>query len=476
MAAVNLTRRGILQAGLGAVAVALLPRGASALPVSYQLTAKRVAKTLPGCVGPSDLWLYDDGRNETLPIVLRAARGENFTAALKNELAEHTAIHWHGVRVPFAMDGVPYITQPPVRPGESFEYSFAPPDPGTFFFHPHCNTVEALGRGLAGVLVVDDPRDQGLFDVEHVIALKDWRVQHDGGFEDFLTDAGAAKAGSFGALRTANGMVTPSIMVPPGARVRLRILNLDSTRIPQLDLPGVKAVIVATDGNACAPFALQGWRLGPAMRADVAFIAPEKTGVAILLQDIFSTKPRVLARIVTAGEAMRSTKAVLRLPEADLPQPDLKAAQTLEFTLLAGNPDPALQAWAKQMGVSADEICLTQKVFWSINRQVWPGMGQGTGQGALPPPLAELKSGRSYIIELFNGTPHQHPMHLHGHTFRVLGSSERDLPPHWADTVLVRPKERVRIAFVAGQPGDWMMHCHIIEHQETGMMGYLRVA
>ncbi|WP_374468134.1 multicopper oxidase family protein [Ferrovibrio sp.] len=471
-----LTRRALLQSGLGAAAVALLPRGAAALPVSYQLTARRVPKTLPGCVGPSDLWLYDDGRNATLPIVLRATRGEAFTATLKNELAEHTAIHWHGVRVPHKMDGVPYITQPPVRPGESFTYSFAPPDPGAFFFHPHCNTVEALGRGLAGVLVVDDPRDQGLFDVEHVIALKDWRVKHDGGFEDFLTDAGAAKAGSFGSLRTANGMVAPTISVPPGARVRLRILNLDSTRIPQLDLPGAKAVVIATDGNACAPFALQGWRLGPAMRADVAFIAPDKAGVEIPLQDIFSTKPRVLAKIVTTGAAMRSTKATLRLPEAELPQPDLKAAQTLEFTLLAGNPDPALQAWAKQMGVSPDEICLTQKVFWSINRQVWPGMGQGAGQGALPPPLAELKSGRSYIVELFNGTPHQHPMHLHGHTFRVLGSSERDLPPHWADTVLVRPKERVRIAFVAGQPGDWMFHCHIIEHQETGMMGYLRVA
>jgi len=90
--------------------------------------------------------------------------------------------------------------------------------------------------------------------------------------------------------------------------------------------------------------------------------------------------------------------------------------------------------------------------------------------------LFALKAGRTYVAELFNGTPHRHPMHLHGHTFRVLGSNERKLPPHWADTVLVTPKERIRIAFVAGEPGDWMFHCHIVEHQETGMMGYLRVA
>lgn len=124
------------------------------------------------------------------------------------------------------------------------------------------------------------------------------------------------------------------------------------------------------------------------------------------------------------------------------------------------------------MGVSPDEICLTQKAFWSINRQVWPGMGHEK----LLPPLFELKAGRSYVMEMFNGTPHQHPMHMHGHTFRVLSSSNRDLPAHWADTVLVRPKERIRIAFVAGETGDWMFHCHIIEHQETGMMGYLSIS
>lgn len=94
----------------------------------------------------------------------------------------------------------------------------------------------------------------------------------------------------------------------------------------------------------------------------------------------------------------------------------------------------------------------------------------------MPPPLAELKLGRPYVFELFNGTPHQHPMHLHGHTFRVLRSNRREVVPHLADTVLVAPKERVEICFIADNPGDWMVHCHIIEHQETGMMGYVRIA
>lgn len=91
------------------------------------------------------------------------------------------------------------------------------------------------------------------------------------------------------------------------------------------------------------------------------------------------------------------------------------------------------------------------------------------------PPLFELKSGRTYVAEIFNATPHWHPMHLHGHTFKVLRASKTKYRPFWADTVLVGPDERVEIAFVAGEPGDWMFHCHIIEHQETGMMAYLRV-
>ncbi len=453
---------------LSGLAAALAPRMALAAPESHSITARAVSRTLPGNTGPSTLWLY----NENYPLVIRTKRNEPFTAEFHNELREHSTIHWHGVRVPYGMDGVPYMPHDPVKPGDSFTYHFSPPDPGTFFFHPHCNTVEALGRGLAGVLIVEDPRDQGLFDLEHVLVLKDWRSRPDGSFADFLTDGGAARAGTFGDLRTVNGEVMPTLTVPPGARVRLRILNVDSTRIPMLNLRGAaNPVVIATDGNACDPFALNGWRLGPAMRADVAFIAPTKTGAEIVLEDVFSTRPRPLAKLVTAGDGLRSTKAVLRLPAAELPMPDLKAATTLDIQLLAGSLDPALETWAKQNGVSIDELCLTQKVFWSINRQAWPG----AAHDRKPPPLFELKSGKSYVAELFNGTPHQHPMHLHGHTFRVLSSSERDLPPHWADTVLVRPKERIRIGFVAGQPGDWMFHCHIIEHQETGMMGYLRV-
>jgi len=465
-----LTRRTFIRAGtaglLGA-AVGSWPQTGRAAPVT--LTARLRPRPLPGCSAPSPLWTYAD----EWPLVLRVPRGKPFAVALENRLAEHTTIHWHGLRIPLAMDGVPYISQPPVQPGETFLYDFTPPDPGTFFFHPHCNTVEALGRGLAGVLVVEDERERDLFEVDRVLALKDWRVNPDGSFQNFMTDAGAGKAGTFGDLRTVNGAEPPTIVVPPKARVRLRLLNIDVTRIAMLAVRGASAAVIATDGNACEPFDVKGWWLGPAARADVALVAPAAAGAEVIVEDVWPQTSRLLARIVTgAGPAGQGgSLADLRLPEAELPEPDMASAVPLDFALLAGIADPKLEAWAAASGMGLDSLCLSQRIFWSINRQAWPGLTHED----LPPPLFELKAGRTYVAEMFNGTPHRHPMHLHGHTFRVLGSNERKLPPHWCDTVLVTPKERVRIAFVAGLPGDWMFHCHIVEHQETGMMGYLRV-
>ena len=180
---------------------------------------------------PTPAWVYGDS---PFP-VLRARAGQAFSAQLVNNLQEHTSIHWHGVRVPNAMDGVPYVTQMPVLPREQFTYSFAPPDPGTFFFHPHCNTVAQLGRGLAGVLIVEGDETEP-FDDDVVLVLKDWRVAKDGSFLPFLTVDGAARSGSFGTLRTVNGKVAPRIVVPAGANIRVRLVNADSTRIGDLGI------------------------------------------------------------------------------------------------------------------------------------------------------------------------------------------------------------------------------------------------
>src|SRR3546814_5768564 len=129
------------------------------------------------------------------------------------------------------MDGVPYMTQPPVQPGEGFDYRFTLPNTGTFFFHPHCNTVEQVGRGLAGVLIVygDAPVP---YAADVLCLLKDWRIEEPtGAFLYFQTEAVAAKSGPFGSLRTPGFGSAPTVPVPASRDFRARLVHLQFPRV-----------------------------------------------------------------------------------------------------------------------------------------------------------------------------------------------------------------------------------------------------
>jgi FtsP/CotA-like multicopper oxidase with cupredoxin domain len=450
-----------------------MPSGVAALKTS--LTAAPRYRRL--AAQPSDILDYADGEG---PVVLRMKQGEWLQATLTNHLQEHTSIHWHGIRLPNAMDGVPYLTQPPVEPGDRFVYEFEPPDTGTFFFHPHCNTVEQLGRGLAGVLVIEGDETRP-FDADIVLAYRDWRIGTDGKFLPLMTDAGAAKAGTFGDHRTINDRVQPVYRAPANGDVRLRFLNLDMSRIVDLGVDGAEAWLIATDGNGLPPQKLKSWRMGPAMRADLSLRMPATPGAKIRIMNYYAAQPLVLAEIEATGPALdRPPFEVAPLRMGHIPEPDLDAAETFQLRLTAATTPgggsaalpPDLVLPDGEVLRYADALCLTPNTFWSFNGKSWPMQSHEV----LPPPLVTFQRGRSYVIELINQTPHMHPIHLHGHTFKVIASNKEEVVPHFADTTLVAPKERVKIAFRADNPGDWMIHCHIIEHQETGMMGIFRVA
>ena len=452
-----------------ALAPRLEPKSGKTVIADFDITERQIA--MPAFGGKSlPLWTFQDGPD--FP-VLRLQLGDTLKARIKNALTrpgEHVTIHWHGLRIPNGQDGVAYMTQPPIQPGTEGLYEFAPPDTGTYFFHTHCNSVEHFGRGLIGALIVEGDEVEKA-DQDLVLMMKDWRIAPDGGFLAFSTDDGAAKAGTSGTVRSINGVTKPVIKVKASADVRVRLLNVDSSRISEIGIEGAEAAIIAIDGNACVPMPFESWRFGPATRLDILMRAP-KPGETARLLDYFAPQPIVLAEFAAEGEAMRERNFKAHaLRDGRFAAVDVKSAERLTFDLSTTATGESIAALGDAAGLEIGSLCLSKRSFWAINKQSWASADHRDAG----PPLATLKAGNSYIFALKNLTAHAHPIHIHGHTFEVLSSSSRKLPRHRADTVLVLPRETVEVAFKADNVGKWMFHCHILEHQETGMMGYIAV-
>src|SRR5258707_8204610 len=147
----------VMGAGAAVAAGGVFPvRSSFAEPATkeYRLTAKPATVNLTGKGHPDTaVWTYSG----TVPgPEFRVRQGNPVRVVVSNKLGEDTTVHLHGIRLPNAMDGVPGLTQPPIRPGESFNYEFTPPDAGTFWYHPHADSLQQLGRGLAGALIVEE--------------------------------------------------------------------------------------------------------------------------------------------------------------------------------------------------------------------------------------------------------------------------------------------------------------------------------
>jgi FtsP/CotA-like multicopper oxidase with cupredoxin domain len=448
----------------------IVPR-ANAIDKEIVLDAAERSLALPCFNGHAlPVWTFTDAGIPTVRLRL----GDRLVARVKNQLprdGEHISIHWHGIRLPNDQDGVPYLTQAPIYPGSEHVYAFTPPDTGTFFFHTHCNTAEQTGRGLIGVLIIEGDETER-YDAEHVLMLKDWRISPDGRFLPFFTDGGAAKAGTTGTVRSVNGEIVPRFIVPASADIRLRLLNVDPVRISELGIEGAEAGVVAVDGIACPPFQLKSWRAGPATRLDIVMRSPAH-GATARLVDYFAPSPVPLADFESTGLPTHTTPfepAPLRASR--IKGPDLSTAERMRFSFSATGTGEGIASSPLAEGIEIGALCLSSRSFWAINKQSWPS----GNHSRIAAPLAELTLGRTYIFELENLTPQTHPIHMHGHTFTFVSSNKRHLPPHKADTIPLLPREVIEVAFVADNPGLWMLHCHILEHQETGMMGYLRVA
>ncbi|SDG88378.1 Multicopper oxidase with three cupredoxin domains (includes cell division protein FtsP and spore coat protein CotA) [Pseudomonas benzenivorans] len=454
----SFTRRQILGGLLGLTVVGVGAGGARywlgrplvAGEYDYQLIAAPLdLELVPGHKTPA--WAYG---GQAPGLELRARQGEWLRVRFINQLDVPTTIHWHGIRLPLEMDGVPYVSQLPVLPGEYFDYQFKTPDAGSFWYHPHTASGEQLGRGLVGPLIVEEHEPTG-FRHERVLSLKSWHVDEQGAFTAFSVPREAARGGTPGRLSTVNGVHAPTLELPAGQVVRLRLLNLDNSLTYRLNLPGGEARIYALDGNPVEPRPLgQDYWLGPGMRLELGLKVPA-AGSELPLRN----GPLRLAtlRAVASTEAPGDWPPAL--PANPIAEPDLASAETLRFNF----------EWAGALSRGVEQGAA--RSFWQINGQAWD-IGDKT---CAERPIARLQRDRSYIFELRNLSQYQHPIHLHGMTFKVLASDRKKIIPYFTDTYLLGRNERARVALVADNPGVWMFHCHVVDHMETGLMAAIEV-
>jgi FtsP/CotA-like multicopper oxidase with cupredoxin domain len=335
-----LSRRSFLAGAASTAAAAPLARATgAALPSirEFKLTAAPARWPIVGKPHPdTEVWCY--GGRIPGP-ELRVRQGEPVRIIVENRLEQDTTVHCHGIRLPIGMDGVPGISQPPIRPGDQFAYEFTPPDAGTFWYHPHSNSLEQLGRGMAGALIVEEP-DLVPVDRDVLWVLADWRLTSDEqiarGFGNAME---AGMSGRVGNTVTINGAVSDEVPVRAGERLRLRLVNAALARIMALRFEGHRPVIVAIDGQPCEPHEAPEGRLllGPAMRIDVILDMQGDPGRRYRVIDDFyeglSYWLTELAYETSPPVRPRPLDAALSLPRNPVPEPDLARAERHELRL-----------------------------------------------------------------------------------------------------------------------------------------------
>lgn len=462
MAHFNLTRRGFIAGSMAALSVqptwAATPEALTARKTRVQLAPEGYPQT--------EVWSYGG----TLPgRTIRVKQGERVTRRLVNELDVSTSIHWHGIRIDNAMDGVAGLTQDAVPPGQSFDYDFLAPDAGTYWYHAHTNSMEQVARGLSGPLIVEEA-DAPDVDADEVLMLDDWLIDPDSGqfYDDFDQPMALSHAGRMGNLIGTNGQYQLELPVASGARLRLRLINSANARIFVLRLQGLTGWTVALDGMPLdTPEPVMGELiLAPAQRVDliVDVTAPEGEAAALLrLDDDDQWRGQIAFPVSGTRSGIERDRPAALPPNPNTAQPDLTGARILDMVMEGGAMGRLDTASYEGRDMGFREL-MGQGQFWSLAGQV----------GMSDTPFAALKQGEVVRIKIDNRTVFPHAMHLHGMHFREVVAGENLGPLR--DTILSIPGETTDIVFVADNPGQWLLHCHMLGHAAAGMTTWIDVA
>jgi FtsP/CotA-like multicopper oxidase with cupredoxin domain len=360
---------------------------------------------------------------------IRARQGQIIEVHLHNEsVADGVTLHWHGVDVPNAMDGVAGVTQDAVPVGGEFIYRFVADQAGTYWYHSHQVSNPQVAGGLLGPLVVL-PRSG----IEQQVDV-------------------SAIAHSYGGVRTINGKAE-DLRVParPGERVRVRVTNTDNG--PMKIWSGGSYRLLAVDGtDVHRPTKVSGRSvtLTAGARADLEVNMPMLAAIRVQLS--------------------KATAVIIGAPGGDAPPAPPQPSQELDL-LSYGSParlgfDPAhpTREFDYRIGHRPGFVKGRPGVWWSINGHLFPHV-----------PMYVVREGDVVVVHIKNRSGEVHPMHLHGHHEVVLARNgvAATGSPWWVDSLNVLPAETYDIAFVADNPGIWMDHCHNLKHAAQGMIAHL---
>lgn len=469
---------------------------------TLELSAAIVRRTLNG----KTFLMY--GYNGQYPgPLIKADRGSTVIVEFTNEIEMPTTVHWHGLRLDNRFDGVPDVTQAPVRPGESFTYEVHFPDSGIYWYHPHMREDIQQDLGLYGNLLVDPPEPDYYNPVnrEEVLVLDDILMDELGLLPWGDRAPTHALMGRFGNVMLVNGVTDYELAVSRGEVVRFYLTNVANTRTFNVLFGGAPIKVVASD---VSKYERETWVdsvvIAPAERyvVEVLFDEPGEIEIVNSIQAIDEWmgqfKPRTiqLGKVVVdetpVGESYSESFQSLR-EHVDVQEDvevfrqhfDKPVDHNLELTLEIENlPLQIVQAMEFEAGLYAPPVewndAMPMMNWLSSAEQVhWKIRDADTGNENMDIAWS-FEKGDVVKIRIFNDPetihPMNHPFHVHGQRFLVLsldGARNENLV--WKDTTLVPVGSTVEILVDMSNPGTWMMHCHIAEHLHAGMMGSFTV-
>jgi FtsP/CotA-like multicopper oxidase with cupredoxin domain len=421
--------------------------------VEYVLTAapERLALA-PG--KETDAYAY----NGSVPgPTLEAREGDHVVIHFRNRLPEPTTIHWHGLHLPYVADGSPFH---PVEPGEDYTYAFPipPGTAGTYWYHPHPHeqTTWQIGKGLFGAFIVRDENDPLAGIPEKLLILHDNRFGEDGSLA--FPEPGTRQErideenGREGDVLFVNGQVSPTMRIRSGEVQRWRVLNASGARVYRLALDGHSFLHVGSDGGLFErPVERDELLLANTERVELLVRGTAQPGEEVVLRSL----PYDRYRPLTRPETWTDTLGLLTLRYTE--EPPITEAAIPDSLRHVAPLDPADATAEHIMRLSQGRI---------------NGKRMDMDRIDVRAPL-----GATEIWEIRNLVGMDHPFHLHGFRFQVLSRDGEPVPYRsWKDTVNVPKRGTVRIIVrYSDYAGKWMFHCHIVDHEDLGMMGVLEV-